>query len=326
MTSDNVKNITSVQSITSGMKIFEIFAYDWQKLPYEFSLLIIFCVLLVLGMIFLSISEADRLAWLGFFALVLVIFLAIFVAKRRYLGLSAEARRLIRFLGLTSGRVGIRFCIPTYKNVETKDINGVSFTYSSHAETDVAAMIEIFTLLARNDLVQETRNPLKLVITEEDKVRLDVETIVNIGGPRISRYVSGLIQEDPIVSYELVGKSEEIAITIGGGLNRRYSMRPPKRQKKRTDEDTLREATYGCVMKRVMDKPSHFAIWGLDARGTLAAAHWLVREWKNLEGEYEIKNDASFTAIVRVPAGWHHAQKPIWMEHNGDEPLLLPSE
>jgi hypothetical protein len=43
-----------------------------------------------------------------------------------------------------------------------------------------------------------------------------------------------------------------------------------------------------------------FFVWGLDARGTLGAADWLVDSWSRLHERYQISTEDDFTAIIRI--------------------------
>jgi hypothetical protein len=255
----------------------------------------------------------------------LVAYLLVLLPNRRLFALSADARKLMRFMGLKHQEGRIRFFVATFREQTGRDLEGRPFSYASLPRNDVEAMIEIVAVLAKYGVLKEARNPLELLIDEHQALGSQVDSLVYIGGPRVSGYAQELVDRDGLVSFEPTPNSEMLTLRIGGGLDRGYSMRPPSPDFGRTMEDALGDNTYGCVMKRVDPEVVRFSVWGLDARGTVAAAHWLATSWKRLPTDFGIDLEDSFTAVVRVPPRSFYAARPRRADApEAEPPLLLP--
>jgi hypothetical protein len=112
-------------SVTKGMKILEIFARDWRSFPLSFNLLLVFGVIFVMSMVAGARQPASVIVMC---VTLLAAYLAVLLPNRRLFALSTDARRLIKFMGLTREERRIRFCIAIFENTQAEGLRGDSFT------------------------------------------------------------------------------------------------------------------------------------------------------------------------------------------------------
>ena len=307
----------AVVSIIAG------YAGKAHHLPIQYHLLIIFGCIFVLLML---VGDRDPRSVAIMSATVLAAYLVVFLLNERKENRElaqwrGAAEQLRRFLGLGSSdrHAEVRFQVPCVE-ARHHPLEDLSYQVNSLALDDVRAVIEIVSLLVEFRIVRDSQtiNPSRLFIKKDVVPEFRAGALFLVGGPLPNRFVRRMIADSPHIAFEDWG--EEIGIVLKDDPGRKFTMKPPRGT--RSIEDALLEATYGCVMKTVENQVTRFAIWGLDARGTVGAAHWLTSNWSGLKQEFDIGLDQPFTAVLRLGAEeFLHAQRP---RCEPGQPLLLP--
>jgi hypothetical protein len=294
-----------------------------EDFPPHYHLLIIFGCIFVLVML---VGDRDPSSVAIMSASVLAAYLVVFLlnevrehresAKRK-----KDAAKLRCFLGLSERKGEVRFYVPVVE-AEHHPSQDLTYRVDSLALGDVRAVVEILSSLVEFGIISdsETINPSRLFIKENVVRDFRAGALFLVGGPIPNRHVRTMLSDNPHIRFEDWGG--EIGIVLKDDPSRRFTMKPPRGE--RSIDDALAEPTYGCVVKAVEKHITRLAIWGLDARGTVGAAHWLTSHWRTLKEDFDIEPDQPFTVVLRLgPEKDLHADKP---SREPGRLLLLPAD
>lgn len=235
------------------------------------------------------------------------------------------AEDLADFLGLPSRAGEVRFYVPSHPAIHKPD-HDVVYNVISLAKPDVEAVIHLAHIVAARNLLDRklSFDPKDVLVSEEDAGKFVRGVLFHIGGPLPNPFVRWLLNQDPFIRYQDVpdrADGSNAIVCLDPELGE-FSTKPPRGD--RAIDETKDIDTYGCVMRRRETREKRvFAVWGLDARGTLGAALWLVSSWHRIREEYEIEHEKDFTAVIRVTPPGSTPEDPV-IVRQGKSALLLP--
>lgn len=318
-----------------GLMWWEGFVGRPEHLPLVVHVIIVVAILYIVSLAaYFGLGPAD-VSFAGLWPIT-VLFFAFFVAgaiaahwyESSLVGrLTQEGKQLAMLLGFSAGREKqprgeVRFFVPSCDTTFSPREH-LSYHVRALAMGDVCAVVELAQMLARSNLAFGSGNisSANLFIEDVEVRRFSEGTLFHVGGPLPNVHVEDMIAQSPLVGYEdHMAQDGTIAIVVKQPVRREFAMRPPWHD--RSILDTESESTYGCVMRDSTIGRPRFAVWGLDARGTVGAARWLAQTWHKLP-EYRIRLGEDFVAVMRILPRVEIAEAPVRVSE--EHALLAPA-